>query len=85
MAKQGLLEATVGIITVQSKTKGEAFLKGVLYGFGAHNACPVPNWDKMKEHPEGINAEREIRDIFEKVHKTETAEAYRLLSLEEKK
>jgi len=85
MAKEGLLAASARVIAMRSKTKEEAFLQGVLYGFGAHNACAIPNWDLVKEYPESINAEREIRDIFEEVHKKEIAEATRLLELERAK
>ena len=65
-----------------SKTKKEAFLKGVLFGYGAHNACPIPNYESMKKYPESIDIEQKKRDIFEEVHREDIAEVNRLLEEE---
>jgi len=62
-----------------TKTKEEAFLKGVLFGSGAHIACPTPNWEFMKQSPTFIDIEREIREVFEKIHKRRLEEARKLL------
>lgn len=42
-----------------TKTKEEAFLKGVLFGYGGYLACPTPSWELMKEYPHMIDVENE--------------------------
>jgi len=64
-----------------TKTKEEAFLKGYLMGLGSHLACPTPNWELLKKNPEMfVPIEREMREIFEKIHKNQIEEARKLLA-----
>jgi len=61
-------------------SKEEAFLKGVLFGYGVHLACPMPNWKLLKKNPELFaDIEREMREIFEAIHKRNIDEARKLL------
>jgi len=63
-----------------TKTKEEAFLKGYLMGLGSHLACPTPYWELLKKNPEMfIPIEREILEIFEKIHRNSIKEAEKLL------
>lgn len=62
-----------------TKTKEEAFLKGALFGFGAHQACPTPIWELMKKDPGFVDIEREMREMFEEIHKKDIEEARKLL------
>lgn len=76
-----ILKSAVNLFGKLSKTKEEAFLKGVLFGLGSHNACPTPNWELMKEYPDSIGLEREMREMFEEIHKRDIEEAQRLLAV----
>lgn len=73
------LEDTVTAFAKSCETKEEAFLKGLLYGYGTHLACPVPNWEMMKTSPDFIKIEEDVRDIFDSIHTRDINEAKSLL------
>lgn len=68
-----------------TKSKEESFLKGVLFGYGSYLACPTPMWELMKEYPHMIDIEKEMREMFDKIHQKDIADANRLLAEYQKK
>lgn len=75
------LKEIVDLFSMTAQTKEEAFLKGVLVGLGTHLACPTPNWELMKKYPSSIGVEREMREMFEEIHRRDIEEAQRLLAV----
>jgi len=73
------LVIAVRVFSLTSRSKEEAFLKGVLFGYGAHLACPVPNWELMKKDDFFIDIEKEMREMFEEIHKRDIKEVQKLL------
>lgn len=73
------LELAVDLFGKSAGTKEVAFLNGVLFGYGSHLSCPIPNWELIKEYSEMIDIEKKMREIFEAVHKQDIDEAKKLL------
>jgi len=74
------LKRIVDLLCQTTKSKEEAFLRGLLFGYGAHRACPIPNWELMKKAPEiFVKIEKEMREIFEEIHEKEINAAVELL------
>lgn len=51
-----------------TRTKEEAFLKGLYFGLGGERARPRPNWELLEKNPEMmIPIERNISEIYDQV------------------
>ena len=51
-----------------TRTKDEAFLKGLLFGLGGEKVRPRPNWELLMKNPEMMMPiERDISDIYDSV------------------
>lgn len=74
------LREIVHLFCLDSKTKEVAFLKGVLFGLGAHLPCPTPNWELLKKCLPSIDTAQEMREIFERIHKKDIREIEQLLA-----
>lgn len=74
------LKGIMDLLCMSSETKEEAFLKGLLMGYGTYLACPTPHWELIKEYPDSIDIEREMKEIFDEVHRNGIEEAERLLA-----
>ena len=48
-----------------TRTKEEAFLKGLYFGLGGERTRPRPNWELIKKNPElMIPIEQDINDLY---------------------
>lgn len=51
-----------------TRTKEEAFLKGLYFGLGGERARPRPNWALLEKNPEMmIPIEKDISEVYDQV------------------
>ena len=79
MAQSRIADA-MSLFSRTSPTKEIAFLNGFLMGMGLHLACPTPNWEHLRNYSNTIDIEKNMREIFESMHKKDIQEAENLLA-----